>query len=385
MASPVDAGPSKKTGLVLSGGGARGAYQAGAVKAIIELAQRAGVRRPLPILSGVSAGAINAALLASLADDPPAACARMCALWSSLSAERVFRTDVLSTGASGLRFVTDATFGALYTRKLSRSLLDTTPLSRLLAEAIPLTRIDELIQKGHLDALVVTAMNYVSATSVAYVQGREGLPSSWHRARHRSERTTITVDHIKGSAAIPIFFQPVRIGDDHLGDGCLRNPAPLSPAIRLGAERLFVVSVQHPEGRFAQAPPRVEPSVARIFGIILNGILLDSLEADMERLNAINQELDLIPNSLKSELKLRKIENLWIRPSKDLSLIAGAFFHRMPRVIRYLLSGLGTPVEAAELASYLLFDPEYCGTLLRLGYDDAMAHKEGIMRFLTES
>lgn len=372
---------NKKIGLVLSGGGARGAYQAGVLQAIIEISRVIGVKRPLPVITGVSAGSINASYLACTSDDMELGCEKMAALWSSLTSDRVFHTDALSAGRSGARLLLDATMGALYTKKLARSLLDTSPLRKLLADIIPFDRIQQNLQNGHLDALAVTAMNYSRSTSITWVQGGDEIPM-WARSRRRSEKAAIGVEHIMASSAIPLFFPPVAVGDEHYGDGCLRNTAPLSPAIHLGADKLIVISVRRPDSKAAPSNGPIEPTIARVLGVILNALLLDAVDVDMERMSRVNQTLDLVPVKQREELQLRKIDYLWLRPSLDIGHLAGQLFDRLPRVIRYLVNGLGTSQEAAELTSYLLFDPDFCGQLVRIGYEDGIAQQEEIARFL---
>jgi NTE family protein len=205
----------------------------------------------------------------------------------------------------------------------------------------------------------------------------------WVRSRRLSVRAQIDASHIMASSAIPLFFPPIPVGDDAYGDGCLRNTAPLSPAIHLGADRLLVVSVRRPDGRAAPHAPDMEPSVARVLGVILNALLLDAIEVDMERMSRVNQTIGLVPQSHRESLQLRKVDYLWIRPSRDIGHLAGELFDKLPRVIKYLIGGLGSSSEAAELTSYLLFDPEFCGLLVELGYNDAIENRESIAGFLT--
>ncbi len=372
---------NRRPGLVLSGGGARGAYQAGVVKGIAEIAAGLNIRQPLPVLTGVSAGAINATYMASGCDDFLLSADKMALMWSGLTADRVFKTDALTAGRSGMRLVTDATIGALYSRKLARSLLDTAPLRKLIAESIHFDRIQQNVIDGHLKALAVTAMNYANSTSITFVQGRPSAPM-WTRSRRRSEKAVIDVPHVMASAALPLFFPPVPVGEYHFGDGTLRNQAPLSPAIHLGSERLIVVSVRKPDSPSTAPVPSVDPSLARVLGVMLNALLLDSLDADMERLSRINSTVRLIPEEQRQGHSLRPVDYLWIRPSQDIGQLAGDLFEKLPRVIKYLVRGLGSSREAAELTSYLLFDPDFCGQLVAMGYKDALDQREGITKFL---
>jgi NTE family protein len=353
------------------------------MKGVAEIAAVQGIVQPVPIIAGVSAGAINAAFLAARADNFSLAASEMAEMWSNITADRVFRTDALSAGRSGMRLMTDAAFGALYQKKFARSLLDTQPLAKLLDDVIDYEAIERNIRAKHLDALAVTAMNYSTATSVTFVHGTEQAPM-WQRARRISTRASITRQHIMASAAIPIFFSPAKLDNDHYGDGCLRNTAPLSPAIHLGADRLLVVSVRRADKPIGTnvSVPEIEPSIARILGVILNALLLDAMEVDMERMSRINATINFVPERQRADLSLRKVDYFWFRPSRDIGELAGRLFDKLPRVIRYLISGLGSSKEASELTSYLLFDPEFCGELVQMGYDDAMANRDALSEFL---
>jgi NTE family protein len=378
---PKKDGAPPKVGLVLSGGGARGAYQAGVVKAIAEIAANAGLQKPIPILTGVSAGAVNVAYLAAMAEDFNLAADRMTLMWSKITADQVFRTDALSAGRSGFRFLADATMGALYKRKLARSLLDTAPLKKFLRDSIPFDRINSNIKNGNIESLAITAMNYSNSNSITFIQGQKDTPM-WARSRRISQPAEITEDHVMASAAIPLFFPPVKVGDDDYGDGCLRNTAPLSPAIHLGADRLLVISVRRPDSKAPPQKTNIEPSLARVLGVVLNALLLDAVDVDMERLSRINQTVDLVAENHRSDLSLHKVDYLWLRPSQDIGNLAGDLFHRLPKVIKYLIGGLGSSGEASELTSYLLFDPDFCGQLIHNGYEDGMAQKQDIEDFL---
>ncbi len=371
-----------RIGLVLSGGGARGAYQAGVLRAIAEIRDETQGCRPLSVITGVSAGAINAACLA--ADPRPEldAAIHLTNLWSSITSDQVFKTDALSIGRIGWKWLRDTALGTFSNSTQARSLLDTTPLRGLLARHIDFSHLPKRITDGSLEALAITALHYASAHNISFIQGREDLPV-WYRARRRGEKRIMAIEHVLASSAIPLFFPPVRVGDDYFGDGCLRNSAPLSPAIHLGADRLIVISVRRPDSRAAPAEPDLEPSIARVLGVMLNALLMDAVEFDMERLSRINATLDHIPTQVSGELSLRKIDYLWLRPSEDIGHMAAGQFNHLPSVIRYLIGGLGSSREASELTSYLLFDPEYCGKLVDLGYQDGRAQAAEIKKFLT--
>jgi NTE family protein len=371
-----------KTGLVLSGGGARGAYQAGVIRAIAEISEKNGIQRPLPIVTGVSAGAINAAFLASSLEPLSVASELLVKVWSNIRADQVFKTDLLTAGRSGMRLVLDAAVGALYTKKLARSLLDTEPLWKLLQEKIAFDQIQRNIDSGHLQALGITAMNYSNSVSETFVMAEKNI-SMWHRARRYGLRTPIQVEHIMASSAIPMFFPPIGVGDHFYGDGCLRNTAPLSPAIHLGADQLLVISVRRPDHLAPPPPTPSAPSIARVLGVILNALMLDSVELDMERMMRVNSTVQHLSQNMQNELKLKKVNWLWLRPSQDIGHLASENFDRLPRVIKYLMSGLGSSREASEITSYLLFDPVFCSQLVELGYQDGLNQESEIISFLT--
>lgn len=371
-----------RLGLVLSGGGARGAYQAGVLLGIAEIAAAKGLSHPFKVVTGVSAGAVNAATLVSSEADFGDVAMKLTRDWATITTDQVFRTDAITAGRLGMKFAMDAAFGGLFKKKLARSLLDTSPLQKYLSNNIPFDGIAKTLATGKIESLALTAMNYSNSNSMTFVQSHEPAPM-WDRSRRRSQQSTIGVEHVMGSGAIPLFFPPVAIGDDHYGDGCLRNTAPLSPAIHLGADRLLVIGVRRPDHLAPPVQGHIEPSLARVTGVILNALLMDAIEFDMERLARINSTVDLIPQSTRTSMHLRKIEYLWIRPSQDIGKIAGGLFNKLPNVIRYLVGGLGSPKESSELTSYLLFDPEFCGELTKLGRENAFENREAIEKFLS--
>ncbi len=369
----------KKLGLVLSGGGARGAYQAGVMQALTEIFETE--KTKVSVITGASAGAISASFLASHWENPRIAAEKLNLLWSSLHADQVYKTDAFSLGKIGLKWALDTTFGAFYDKKMARSLLNTDPLRKLIGENVSIEKIGQNLQDGCLESLSVTAMDYASATSVSFVQAAQKLPM-WDRYRRRGEQDLIGVDHILGSSAIPLFFPPVQIGSRFFGDGCVRNTAPVSSAIHLGAEKIIVVSVRRPDSAAPPIAPDYEPTIARVLGVIMNALLLDAIDLDMERLDRINRTLDNIENDRLETLNLRKIEHFWIRPSLDIGHFASGNFERMPPVIRYLLGGLGSSRESSEITSYLLFEPEFCAKLVEVGYRDTIAQTKELKAFL---
>ena len=370
-----------RLGLVLSGGGARGAYQAGVLAGIAEIAASKGISHPFKIVTGVSAGAVNAATLVSSEADFGDVATKLTQNWSKITAEEVYKTSALSVGRLGLKFVIDTAVGGFNQNKLARSLLDTSPLRQYIERNIPFEEIPKTLKTGKIQSLALTAMNYSNSHSMTFVQSDQ--PSEmWDRSRRRSVQSAIGPEHVMASGAIPLFFPPVAIGDDHFGDGCLRNTAPLSPAIHLGADRLLVIGVRRPDHLAPPVTAHVEPSLARVAGVVLNALLMDAIEFDMERLARINATVDLIPQSTRTSMHLRKIEYLWIRPSQDIGELASSLYNKLPNIIRYMVGGLGSRKEASELTSYLLFDPDFCGELVKLGREDAYGNREAIEKFL---
>lgn len=377
--------PNSKVGLVLSGGGARGAYQAGVMKAITEISASGEPSLPISVITGISAGAINTAFMAATWNDPVKSCKDLAETWGRLTTDNIFRTDVLSLGHIGARWLADTAFGNFRKRKKAHSLLDTQPLRELLTENIPVGRIQQQIDAGHLEATAITAMDYGTSNSITFVQARDGV-KLWDRNRREAHHSQITVEHVMASSAIPLFFPPVKVGETYFGDGCLRNTAPLSPAIHLGADKLIVVSVRRPDFLApAVARKTPEPTIARVLGVMMNAVLLDAIEVDMERMARVNNTLKSVPPHLLKEMSLRPVEYLWIRPSQDIGALAAGKYDKLPNIMRYLIGGLGGSGESSELTSYLLFDPEYCGKLIELGYQDAMNSKDEIKRFLAVS
>ncbi|MFZ0707580.1 MAG: patatin-like phospholipase family protein [Candidatus Korobacteraceae bacterium] len=378
-------------GLVMTGGGARGAYQAGVLKRIGEIPRLQGRPNPFPIIGGSSAGAINGAGLAMGCDDFPLATKVLAHLWSNLRPQDVFRCDVLSQARNSVTWILDLSFGAVLGGGNARSFLDATPLRHFLHQQLDCDLIQNNIKRGHLYALTISATNYNSGKSYLFIQGAKGHPM-WNRSRRVTLATKITVDHICASAAIPLVFQPVELktprGTAFFGDGCIRLQQPLSPVIRLGANKLFAIGVRGHglEHQEEAAAGNKQPSLAQILGILFNVMFLDHLSTDIEHLQRLNQLLDCAEfNQSKVDgcEKIRRLTPLLITPSVNLSELAEQHQRDVPYLIQYFVSGLGRDAAScADLMSYLLFASRYTTDLIEIGYHDANERIDEIEDFL---
>ncbi len=386
-------------GLVLTAGGARGAYQAGVLKRIAELPALRGRPSPFPIVAGASAGAINGALLAAKSERFDLAASELARVWGELRVERVFRADAAALLRTGLGLARDFVAGSLVGSTVTQGLLDTAPLGELLRGAFPQRGIAQALARGHLYAVAITATSYHSGRCFTFVQGQPGHPI-WQKSRRRVVPATLTHRHILASASIPIVFPAVRVGPGAselwFGDGGLRLVTPLSPAIRLGAERVLAIGVRSARAAQtlareeaasgARAPRLLAPPLAQVCGVFLNAIFLDHLDTDLDHLVRMNELIAAQPPAPSVREPMRHVAPLALSPSEDLALVAQRFAQRMPRLLRRVLEGLGTPdAQSADLMSYLLFDGAYTGALVEIGYRDAAARIGEIEAFLSAS
>ncbi len=385
------------TALLLTGGGARAAYQVGVLQGVAALArqQRPHHRAsPFDIIVGTSAGAINATALACGADRFHGTVARLARLWCQLRAHQVYRVGTLDALRASARWLSLLLVGWLAPRRNAlqpRSLLDNAPLRTLLDKQLPLTRLPELLARGHLRALAVTTSCYSTGEHVIFYDAPDTI-RDWTRVRRRAVRTAIGVEHLMGSAAIPLVFPAVPIDmrgrRGYHGDGSMRQLTPIAPAIHLGAQRVFAIGVGSPQETAEDARARAPgyPSLAQVAGHVLSSIFLDTLATDAQHLRRINHTLSLMTPERRAETGLRPVELLVITPSQRLDEVAVRHAARLPGSVRALLAMLGVRRAAqgtrgAALASYLLFEAGYTRALMRLGRADALAQREAISRF----
>ena len=366
-----------KLAVALSGGGARAAYQTGVLCHI-------GRRLPdlrVPILTGVSAGGINLGFLASYRGNFLEATQALRRHWFSLSTEEVFRTNPTSLFTAALRAGVSLLAGGSSMGPRFRSLVDTSPLRQFIKRSTVMSAIQERLDAGEIEAVGLTAISYQTGRTVLFVQGDtpiRAMPSSSH---HRIVRTALTIDHIMASASIPLLFPAIKIGQQYYGDGSFRLTTPLGPAIQLGADKIFAISARYRRTTSeARQPDSVGyPPPARVLGLLLNSVFLDTLDWDATSVRRINHLVDHLAPKAREQERLRHVDLMIQRPSKDIGKLARDFEVQLPGALRFLVRGLGTSnTRNADFLSYLLFEHEYIRTLVELGEADAESNWEQI-------
>ena len=374
---------SIKTALVMPGGGARGAFQVGVLKAVAEILPK-NSKNPFPIISGTSAGAVNSVVLASRAQHFRSAVAELEKVWGNFRCNHVFKTDHLTVFKCGMHWLFSFILGGRFVGT-PKSLLDNSPLRELLSRNVRFSRIAAAIDAGCLEAVAVTAASYGSARSKTFFEGADDL-RDWDRTRRLGERTNLNLDCVMASIAVPMIFPPQRIGNEYYGDGAMRQATPLSPAVHLGADRILVVGIRDELGGTEPATLGPPPTFAQIAGYMLDTLFMDGLYSDLERVTRINQLIDSVPEALRSGalLRVRPIDTMLIVPSEDLRVIAERHRHELPMAIRMLLGGIGGGNPGQDkLLSFLLFERAYTRELIALGYRDAMKVRDQLLQFIT--
>lgn len=367
--------------VVMTGGGARGAYQVG----ILRYLARRFPELHIPILTGVSAGALNAAHLAQHHGTLPQATDELAALWSELTPERIFRVDVKSLlgnmGRWGLKLA-----GGGRREPRVRGLVDTAPLWELLNEALKpvegeITGIDYNLHRGTLRAVAIGTTSYTTGQSVVWVQGRE--IETWERPQRRSVQTRLRVEHVMASAALPLFFPAVQIGDHWFGDGGIRLAAPLSPALHLGAHKILAISTRYDRTVEEADTPKVAgyPPPAQVLGLLYNAVFLDLVDQDVARMARMNELLRKLPEAERG--RMRVVELMVIRPSQDLAAISREYEPQLPRAFRMLTRGLGTrETRSPDVLSLVMFQENYVRHLIELGEHDAEQKGDELAEFI---
>lgn len=366
-------------GINLHGGGARGSYQAGVLKALGQILKKRnllGSKNPVKIWSGTSAGAINAAFCASQATDLEYAGEQLAKIWQEITPEQIYRTDLLSLSKNSAKWIRDLTFGSLFQKKLAQYLLNATPLISLLNKKIHFQQIQENIDQNIIQSLSCTAYCFNTSKTVSFVQGSS---PAWKRSNRHSVHETIGASHILASCSIPMLFPLTKIKNQYYADGGFRNTAPSSSVIHQGAQKILMVGVRYQPVDNEESPVFLsEPGVAKVAGSMLNALFFDNIDLDLERLELVNEIIQSVHKSIETKRSdYSALDYQLIRPSQDIAKIAETCSQQgFPRVLQFLIDGLGSRQDTADLSSYLLFHPSFTKPLVELGYKDTLQKRD---------
>lgn len=370
---------AQRHAIVLTGGGARGAYQVGVLKALAEISTKKQVA--FPVITGVSVGAINAAALASNFDDFKSSAGVLENFWRNLKTQNVLDARITTVIFNGFRMLLSEFIPALRSNT-PKSLFENEPLRQSISQGLDFSKISHAIATEKLYSIGVTGSGYSSGNAITFFETASNL-NEWHRDRREGLQCELTVDHVMASSALPILFPAVKIGSEYFGDGSLRLTSPLAPSIHLGGTKLLIVGTRDMIQAATLEAEAVNcyPSVGDLAGYTLDTIFHDNLDADIERLQRINKTLKLISIENRQNTPLRQIETLVINPSKNLTQMALAHRSEMPRTLKWILASQSSTGKAGLLESYLLFEPGYIGSLIDLGYHDTITMSEEILQF----
>lgn len=366
-----------KKALYLAGGGARGAYQAGVLKAIGHILQTKTL--PFDLVSGVSVGSVNAAVLAENANDFPAGLEKLEAIWGEIHCQQIYKASNYELSKSVMRNLSTL----IIKQRQSGHLLDTTPLRQFLEESIDFTRIEQNIQEGYLDTFEVLSACYETHQTISFYAHNHSEFEDWNYPRHSSQRAVINAQHILASSALPLFFPPVSLNGFHYGDGSIGLVAPLRGAIRFQVDRILILGTRElPEFTDPETLRNGEIAFAHILGNMMNGLFLDNLDRDIEMVNRMNEIATLLSMWKKRRSPWRPISTLHLRPSRAMASVAQSHYTSMPVLLRFLLNIMGARSHSGDLLSFLLFEKEFTRELLELGYQDTIAASAEVSAFL---
>ncbi|MBI4502316.1 MAG: patatin-like phospholipase family protein [Gemmatimonadetes bacterium] len=364
--------------LVLSGGGARASYQVGVIAALAERVPDLAI----PIITGVSAGAINAAFIAGHPGPLSRAITELRGHWLRLNPETVYRFKTMRLARWSMRLLTQFALRRMEGLRTVRGVMDMRPLTRFLAEIINFPGIEANVLSGRLRAVALTTTSYTTGQTVTFVQGVQDI-RVWERVQRAALYTRLSLAHVMASSAIPLIFPAVRIGDSFYGDGSVSQTAPLSPAVHLGARRILAVGMRSKHTTRILSPDAEYPTTAQVMALLFNAVFLDAIDSDAERLERMNRLLSLLSPGQSPPDGLRPVDFIMLRPTRDLGTLAEGMRLNLPPTFERVVQSMGGKGEGAQdFLSYLLFDPEYTGLLMELGYEDTLAAWDRIERFL---